>query len=155
MAQESQSNVDWCSRSKYTRRRSAGDRLPSKVCNSGRASRTGNRKYNVGTGRGQRRSRALIRKKAQRRSSLPSDHEQEVSYFLGLFNLAFGKVGTSFVDWLHTSILTLSPLSKWQDLSCWYLHWLAWRSIWHLVRLMLSFVDWLYTSILTLLPLSK
>ena len=45
----------WCSRSAYTRRRSAGDRLPAKVCNSGRASRTGNRKYNVGTGRGQRR----------------------------------------------------------------------------------------------------
>ena len=55
MAQESQSSVEtsyqtegyWCSRSVYSRRRSAGSRLPSKVCNSGRASRTGNRKYNV------------------------------------------------------------------------------------------------------------
>ena len=50
----------WCSRSAYTRRRSAGDRLPAKVCNSGRASRTGNRKYNVGTGRGQRRGNKRI-----------------------------------------------------------------------------------------------
>ena len=90
MAQESQSSVEtsyqtegyWCSRSVYSRRRSAGSRLPSKVCNSGRASRTGNQKYNVRTGRGQRRSRALIIcQKAQRHSSLPSDQEQEVPCF--------------------------------------------------------------------------
>ena len=68
MTQESQSSEEtsyqtegyWCSRSAYTRRRSAGDRLPTKVCNSGRASRTGNRKFNVGTGRGQRRRNKRI-----------------------------------------------------------------------------------------------
>ena len=84
MAQESQSSVEtsyqtegyWCSRSVYSRRRSAGSKLPSKVCNSGRASRTGNRRYNVGTCRGQRCSRALvICQKAQRHSTLPSDQE--------------------------------------------------------------------------------
>ena len=56
--QSSESEVPWCSTSKFTRRRSPGDRLPSKVCNSGRASKTGNRRYNVGTGRGQRRFRS-------------------------------------------------------------------------------------------------
>ena len=75
--QSSESEVPWCSTSKFTRRRSPGDRLPSKVCNSGRASKTGNQRYNVGTGRGQRRFRSADSRTCRKHRKLFSKFSEQ------------------------------------------------------------------------------
>ena len=93
MAQESQSSEETScqtgdsSTNKFSKRRSAGDRLPSQVCNSGRASKTtGNRKYKyAAAGRGQRHFRSADSRERRKHRKLFSKkaeqmEEQEVPY---------------------------------------------------------------------------